>query len=131
MGEGWGEGAPRRSKTDIPAVTQLTADGAGAAYNGGKEGARPGRLRMRSGASKAIVQVIERASVDATFRELLKSNPDQALAAYPLTDAERAAVLRADPRPLRSLELERRTPKKHHHPIEPTDPYPNPASAEG
>ena len=77
---------------------------------------------MRSGASKAIVQVIERASVDATFRELLKSNPDQALAAYPLTNAERAAVLRADPRPLRSLELERRRPKKHHHPIEPTDP---------
>ena len=86
---------------------------------------------MRSGASKTVVQVIERASVDAAFREQLQTNPDQALAPYPLTAAERAAVLRADPRPLRPLGLERRSPKKHHHPVEPTDPYPNPVSAEG
>ena len=86
---------------------------------------------MRSRASKVVVQVVERASVDAAFREQLQANPDQALAPYPLTTAERAAVLRADPRPLWPLGLERRSTKKHHHPVEPADPYPDPVSAEG
>lgn len=38
----------------------------------------------------AVHQVLERALNDAAFRDLLASDPDAALGAYDLTDAERA-----------------------------------------
>jgi hypothetical protein len=40
----------------------------------------------------AVSQIIGRAAVDATFRELLFSNPAQALQGYNLTDDERDAL---------------------------------------
>ena len=40
----------------------------------------------------AVSQIIGRAAVDAAFRELLFSNPAQALQGYNLTDDERDAL---------------------------------------
>jgi hypothetical protein len=40
--------------------------------------------------AEAVLQVLERALNDATFRDLLAKDPDAVLAGYDLTDVERA-----------------------------------------
>jgi hypothetical protein len=44
----------------------------------------------------ALVEVLERASVDATFRARIQSDPQDALAGYDLTAEERLAIIRGD-----------------------------------
>lgn len=39
--------------------------------------------------SEALEQVVERAVKDASYRQLLLSNPDEALKGYPITSEER------------------------------------------
>jgi hypothetical protein len=60
---------------------------------------------------QAIAQVVERASADAKFRAQLERDPDNALAGYDLSPAERAAVLSGDDKQLRELGLDKRTSK--------------------
>ena len=45
---------------------------------------------------EALAKLVERASIDATFRAQLQSHPERALAGYELTSDERAALLRGD-----------------------------------
>ncbi len=71
------------------------------------------RRRKGSGMSEGLASVLERASVSAAFRELLARDPEAALAGYTLTADERATLLRGDPRPIRRLHVERRTPSRH------------------
>jgi hypothetical protein len=54
--------------------------------------------------SDALVQVLERASVDAAFRAQLRSDPLSALAGYHVTGEERAALLARDAGQLQELE---------------------------
>jgi hypothetical protein len=81
--------------------------------------------------SDTVGRIIARASSDAAFREQLRRNPVQALAAYPLSAAEREALLRVDTRPLHPLHVEPRTTKHHHHTLEERDPFAGPPWVEG
>jgi hypothetical protein len=47
--------------------------------------------------SQILAQIIERASTDAAFRAQLHSNPEAALAGYPLTAEEKATLIGDDP----------------------------------
>ena len=59
----------------------------------------------------SLIQVLERASTDATFRAQLESKPDAALAGYSLTGDERAALLSRDAGQLRALGVDPRVMK--------------------
>ena len=62
--------------------------------------------------SATLAQVIERASMDAAFRSQLESDPEAALAAYPLTAEERAALLSGGPSALEPLGRDVRNTKQ-------------------
>jgi hypothetical protein len=74
--------------------------------------------------SEFLNQVIERASVDATFRAELQRDPTGALAGYDLTPEERAAVVSGDPGRIEALGLDARV-SKIDNPAEPGDAFPN------
>jgi hypothetical protein len=76
--------------------------------------------------SDTLHQVIERASVDASFRAQLQNNPEEALAGYTLTPEERAAVLSGDPAALSSLGVDVRVSKLEWGPGQ--SPLDNPAA---
>jgi len=60
---------------------------------------------------QAIAQVVERASADAKFRAQLERDPENALAGYDLSPAERDALLSGDDKQLRELGLDQRMSK--------------------
>ena len=57
---------------------------------------------------EALIQVLERASTDATFWEQLVSDSASALAGYSLSAAEHAALLSGDPEQLHALGVDPR-----------------------
>ena len=59
----------------------------------------------------ALVEVIERASVDAAFRAHIQSDPEAALAGYALTVEERLAIIRGDSAPRGALGVDSRVTK--------------------
>ena len=61
--------------------------------------------------SKALAQLIERASTDAGFRAQLRSNPEAVLADYDLTAEEKAALLSGDPGVLLQRGVDQRVSK--------------------
>jgi hypothetical protein len=73
--------------------------------------------------SESLHQVIERASVDASFRAQLQDDPASALAGYDLTPAERAAVTRGDLGQIGALGLDARVTKVD-NPAQPGDAFP-------
>ena len=78
--------------------------------------------------SDVLSQVIERASVDAAFRAQLASAPEEALAGYGLSAAEREALLRDPAYVAAATPLETRMAQHHHDSLGPTipgdpDPY--------
>jgi hypothetical protein len=60
---------------------------------------------------EGVVQVVERASVDATFRDRLAGGEAAALADYDLDPAERAALLSASAEKLQALGVDLRSSK--------------------
>ena len=60
---------------------------------------------------EAVVQAVERASVDAAFRNRLARGEEAVLADYELEPAERAALLRATPERLLALGVDVRSSK--------------------
>ena len=72
----------------------------------------------------ALLQVIERASLDVAFRAQLQSDPDQALAEYQLTADERIGLLRGVIAALPPLVVERRV-SKIENPGIPDDVFPD------
>jgi hypothetical protein len=66
--------------------------------------------------SKALTEVIERASIDAGFRAQLQSDPDAALAGYELTAEEHAALLHGGTVRHESLALDARVTKQAGNP---------------
>jgi len=61
--------------------------------------------------SDALTLVLERASMDASFRAQLSSDPETALAGYALTPEERAALLSGDSHQSDELGLDTRSTK--------------------
>ena len=59
----------------------------------------------------ALVEVLERASVDAAFRARIESDPEAALAGYALSVEERLAIIRGDSAPRRALGVDSRVTK--------------------
>lgn len=55
--------------------------------------------------SEAMIDVIERATVDEEFRDMMRTNPDAVLLNYDLTDAELAALKSGNRQKLRALGL--------------------------
>ena len=79
--------------------------------------------------SEALNQVIERASTDVGFRSWLQSDSAGALAGYPLTPEEQAALMRGDHEAMQALGLDARVTKLFGdtalaNPAEPGDAYP-------
>jgi hypothetical protein len=62
--------------------------------------------------SETLSKVLDRASTDAAFRTLLRSNPDAALAGYDLTAEEKAALMSGDERQLQDLGVDARITKQ-------------------
>lgn len=60
---------------------------------------------------QSVTQVLERALSDPAFRELLKSNFDQAVRGYDLTADERAALRKGDESTLGAMGVEERLSK--------------------
>ena len=60
---------------------------------------------------ETLAQVVERASADPVFRAQLESNPSEALAAYDLSEAERAALISRDAGRLENLGVDVRLSK--------------------
>ena len=58
-----------------------------------------------------LTRVVERATTDFTFLAQLNEKPDQALAGYELSAAERAALLEGDPSDLHLLGVDSRVTK--------------------
>ena len=71
-------------------------------------------------AQHSLIQVVERASADAAFRAQLQRSPENALAGYDLTGAERAALLSGDPEQLTELGVDARISKIDGWPTTPT-----------
>ena len=63
-------------------------------------------------ARESLVQVVERASIDAAFRVELARDPPRALAGYDLTAEERAALVSGDPGKLQGLGVDARMTKQ-------------------
>jgi hypothetical protein len=61
--------------------------------------------------SETLTAIIERASTDDAFRARLQQDPEGALASYPLTAEEKAALLSGDASPLPELGLDNRVTK--------------------
>jgi hypothetical protein len=74
--------------------------------------------------SESLNQVIERASVDASFLAQLQGDPTGALAGYDLTPEERAAMLSGDPGRIGALGLDARV-SKIDNPAAPGDAFPS------
>ncbi len=70
-----------------------------------------------------LAEVVERASVDETFRARLQSDPESALAGYELTPEERSALRSGDRAALKALGVDARISKLDNppYPGEPTD----------
>ncbi len=62
--------------------------------------------------SQILAQIIERASTDAAFRAQLQSNPEAALAGYPLTAEEKATLIGGDPARLEPRGVDARSTKQ-------------------
>jgi hypothetical protein len=60
---------------------------------------------------QALMQVLEKASTDAAFRDELKKNPETALKAYDLTAEEKAALMSGDTTQLESMGVDSRISK--------------------
>ena len=60
---------------------------------------------------EALTRIVERAAVDEAFRQSLRTDPQQALAAYDLTVDERSALLALEADPARPLRLDARIAK--------------------
>ena len=61
---------------------------------------------------EALIQVVERLSVDGAFRSQLEGDPTSALAGYELTSDERAALLSRDAAKRQALGLDARITKQ-------------------
>jgi hypothetical protein len=62
--------------------------------------------------SNALLEVLERASIDRAFRAWLGSDPQSALVGYELTTEEQAALTRRDADPSRELGVDTRISKQ-------------------
>ena len=60
---------------------------------------------------QGLMEVLEKASTDAAFREELKKNPDAALKGYELSAEERAALMSGDASTLESMGVDARITK--------------------
>jgi hypothetical protein len=69
-------------------------------------------FRRTAMSQETLVQVIQRASTDATFRGRLQRDPTAMLAEYDLSDEERAAFMRGDAVPLESRGVDARVTKQ-------------------
>ncbi len=61
---------------------------------------------------EALAKLVERASIDTTFRSQLQSHPESAPKGYDLTGDERAALLSGDSSTLQSLGVDARITKQ-------------------
>jgi hypothetical protein len=61
---------------------------------------------------EALIQVVERMTVDSAFRSQLEGDPTSALTGYELTGDERAALLSRDSAKLQALGLDARITKQ-------------------